>query len=58
MVIGVDESSTPESPVTNCISNRCITCHAGILNCDGTFGSYLTGQTLKFGVNLTSEHVF
>ena len=32
------------SNVKNCTRNRCVTCHAGILNCDQNFGSYLTGQ--------------
>ena len=40
-----ESDRNPESHVSNCTSNRCVTCHTGIINCDETFNSYLTGQS-------------
>ena len=46
-----------QSHVTNCTSSRCVTCYSGILNCDETFGSYLTGQlfTVQDYVNCKTD---
>ena len=47
-VVDADDP-TNEIPISvrNCSSTRCVTCHAGILNCDPDFSSKLTGQSFR-----------
>ena len=43
------------SKVKNCTKNRCVTCQAGILNCEENFASHLTGQTFTVGDEVSCD---